>query len=299
MARAFLETYGGLWLDEFVYSSVSPLRDRGIEVISGDETVLDDYDLRKGKDFFFGSVEFCQKGFRLMGLDPSLYESFDWHSIFADSIFYNPKDPLLKGYYNEVTDRRDNIPRSIFGRNIWKGRLSDKVEFPHFVKPLNTKQFTGFLAEKPSHYELMCHDIPGETEVLYSEVMEFTSEYRCFIHDDKIVGLKHYLGDFFIGPSDHLCKSNDREPLEGFLTRVISKMRDELNQETPKAYTIDIGYTPREFSVYMGGYHKTEMIETPRVIELNDIWATGSYGLDGRTYVRMNIDRQLQLHQMK
>jgi hypothetical protein len=58
--------------------------------------------------------------------------------------------------------------------------------------------------------------------------------------------------------------------------------------ESPVSYTLDVGL------IQVGkGLYETILIE------INDFWAIGGYGLDGRTYVRMLIDRFQQIKNKK
>ena len=51
--------------------------------------------------------------------------------------------------------------------------------------------------------------------------------------------------------------------------------------ESPVSYTLDVG-------VIKSG-------ETA-LVEVNDMWAIGSYGFDAKTYVRMSIDRFMEIY---
>jgi len=80
------------------------------------------------------------------------------------------------------------------------------------------------------------------------------------------------------------------------ITSMIQKYRDE----SPVSYTLDIGIVSNTVtSTYLHqldetctvGRKKTETSFKTILIEINDFWAIGGYGLDGKTYVRMLIDR--------
>lgn len=82
---------------------------------------------------------------------------------------------------------------------------------------------------------------------LISEIVEFSSEYRCFVYRNELVGLKHYCGDF------------DKLPDVGIVKRMIVDLGwDKL------AYTIDVGL--------IGG--RTSLIE------VHDFYSIGLYGFN-------------------
>jgi hypothetical protein len=103
-------------------------------------------------------------------------------------------------------------------------------------------------------------------------VVNIVSEYRCFVHKNELVGIKHYSGDFNKFPDIFTIEC------------MIQKYYDE----SPVSYTLDVGL------IQVGkGLYETILIE------INDFWAIGGYGLDGRTYVRMLIDRFQQIKNKK
>ena len=61
-------------------------------------------------------------------------------------------------------------------------------------------------------------------------------------------------------------------------------MIETYKDEAPISYTLDVGIIEKD---------KNEVLsfEQTVLIEINDFWAIGGYGLDGKTYVRMLIDR--------
>src|SRR5690606_31921258 len=65
-----------------------------------------------------------------------------------------------------------------------------------FVKPVQQKLFTGLVwdpADPISRLKVAAY--PHDTPCLVSEVLDFVSEWRCFVRDDQLVGAKHYTGD--------------------------------------------------------------------------------------------------------
>lgn len=59
-----------------------------------------------------------------------------------------------------------------------------------------------------------------------SEVVEILSEYRCFVHEDRLVAIHHYDGNFRIFPD---------------ISLIISAVQTYIRDDTrPKAYTMDV-----------------------------------------------------------
>lgn len=244
---AFLEYINNVPLDDFVYISQCPLIERGYRICPTKYQLGKYHELLLASkdDVVIGSIELCKKFFQQIGI----------------------QTPVYLGY-----------PKSIFKycrRNIYKSYLSKIETFPIFVKPTqDVKLFTGTVLDKKSDVDLLKLANPSlqnDAEVYCSDVINIDSEYRIFVHTkpdkhlikDKIVGIKHYNGDFKLFPS-----------LEDFnnIYQIIEEFKD-----SPICYSMDIGLSKTESSFYL--------------IEVNDFWGLGSYGLDGRTYVKMTLDR--------
>ncbi|MBW3637067.1 MAG: ATP-grasp domain-containing protein, partial [Armatimonadetes bacterium] len=96
-----------------------------------------------------------------------------------------------------------------------------------------------------------------------SEAVEFVSEYRGFVHRGELVGCKHYAGDFRVAP--------DFAPIEAAL---------EEWEARPVACSMDWGVT-REGRTLL--------------IEVNDAYSLGCYGLSPLLYAPMLADRWFQI----
>jgi hypothetical protein len=159
-----------------------------------------------------------------------------------------------------------NIPsqiESFADRKIWYGYKKDITGVPIFLKPADeVKLFTGGVITKMSTLDFM-PEIKDDTRLMFSEVEDFTSEYRCFVYKGKIVGMKHYNGDFFDMPDA--------------MTMTAAVQAYTLG---PVAYTIDFGVTK-------GG--KTKLIE------VNDYWACGTYGFVCEENALMIRDRWYEI----
>jgi len=136
-------------------------------------------------------------------------------------------------------------------RNVQEG-LYKEASFSEFVKPLETKTFTGNIklvleAESPD-------SIDPETPVWISEPVTFESEFRFYIHDfvtgGKIQGWARY---------DGLSVTNP-EPDFNLVESIMDRFHRDIG---PGAYSIDVGWRPH--------------LNCYSLVEINDGWSLGLY----------------------
>lgn len=145
------------------------------------------------------------------------------------------------------------------GRKIWEstlGAVREDDNFRHFIKPLyGHKSFTGHV-RTGAVADLMATSIySNDMPILCSEVVNFISEYRGFVLNGKLIGLKNYCGDF-------------RKMID--VSQVEAAIKDY--KDSPKAYSIDFGLTDDGRTL---------------LVEVNDSFALGSYGLHTMQYAQM------------
>lgn len=125
-----------------------------------------------------------------------------------------------------------------------------------FIKPVLQKLFTGLVwdpADPRSRLAVAAY--PYETPCLTCEVVDFVSEWRCFVKHDQLIGVKHYKGDWDRAP--------DRETLLEAVRLGKGKM--------PRAHSLDLGVTSDGKTL---------------LVEANEGYALGSYGLASLVYAR-------------
>jgi len=140
---------------------------------------------------------------------------------------------------------------------------SDKGE-KLFIKPVEIKLVSGLLLDGIKH---SCLDtLPPDTMFMAYEPFkhEILSEWRLYVHNHKIVDSRNYSGDFTVG-SDY-----------DYADSVMFSNKDSF----PCAYTIDIGILSNKENV---------------VVEFNDMWAIGNYGIPNDLYLRLLMDRYLEI----
>ncbi len=162
-----------------------------------------------------------------------------------------------------------NVPVPLLlyaGRRLWDTRLGDlrrQCEFPLFVKPLTeTKSFAGSVISQNSDLGRLAH-LDDEIMLQASEVVDFVSEWRYFVHRHAIVGLAHYRGDW------------SRTPDPSIVRRAVEEYH-----EAPAAFCLDFGVTPTNRTL---------------LVEANDAFALGPHGLDAVTYAKMLEDRWVEI----
>ena len=98
---------------------------------------------------------------------------------------------------------------------------------------------------------------------MVSEVVDFVSEYRGYVIKHELKGLKHYNGDFRFFPD----------------VKTIEKAVEDY-KSGPAGYSIDFGVTSDGRTL---------------LIECNDGWSLGNYGLDHSMYTNLLTSRWLEL----
>jgi hypothetical protein len=137
-----------------------------------------------------------------------------------------------------------------------------------FIKPLEIKLFTGFVLDNMIYSCI--EGLPADTKVLAYKPFEseLLSEWRIYVHRGQIVDSRNYSGDFMLSPDYHFA---------------IKEILRKNGGKFPIAYTIDIGI--------LGEYKFSENV----VVEYNDMWAIGNYGMPNDLYLRLLRDRYFEI----
>lgn len=157
------------------------------------------------------------------------------------------------------------------GRVIWQGTLADIRNRNHpgvFVKPTTQKLFTGFLWQGTHEHRLRIATYDDETPCWFSDPVEFVSEYRCYVLDGQILSVCRYRGDWSVAPS--------KVVVEGAVKAYA------LSGEAPRGYAMDFGVTDQGKTL---------------LVEVNDGFALGNYGLVDIAYARLIEARWEELTQ--
>lgn len=167
-------------------------------------------------------------------------------------------DPITVDYPEEL--------KEFLGRTIQESTLSNIANnpetWPIFIKSKEQKRITGKVIRNASDLVGLGYQ-EENPEIYISEVMDFVSEYRVFVRYGEVLDCKHYWGDPMVFPDAAIIKA------------AISKY-----QSAPDAYGIDFAVTKEGKTV---------------LIEVNDAWALGCYGLEMHLYAKFLITRWAQI----
>lgn len=167
----------------------------------------------------------------------------------------------------------NNLPdelESYFGRSIQKTTLGkvrsdwrDAKPNSCFLKPLDQNKLFPAIALFDRDDLATLDSLPDDVRVIVSEYVLFESEWRVFVVNGDVIGLSHYQGDCFTSPDSSTIKSAIRD----FKT-------------APAGYGIDFGVLSNGRTV---------------IVEANDGYSLGSYGLNSVDYTRMLEARWFEL----
>lgn len=183
------------------------------------------------------------------------------------------EDAIVVGYISDIHNiakimgfssiKQLNYPSQLkkyLQRNIIKVSLKDLPQnYPFFVKPTSVKTFSGRVINT-------FRDLIGiqDVELYYTNtILDIVSEYRCFVLNNKIIGVKHYKGN----PYKALNEST-----------ILSMLKDFT--DSPNAYSLDIGITRDNKNV---------------LIECNNAYSSGNYGLSDLMYAQFLIQGYLDI----
>lgn len=159
------------------------------------------------------------------------------------------------------------------GRRIWQdtmGNVRRRVEAGErlFVKPApdKPKSFDGTVVSAFRDLIPTAH-LDGELIVDCAEPVNFLSEYRTFIRHGDVISLRPYKGDPLVFPDPEMI----RNAVAAF-------------SEGPAAYALDVGVTDDGQSL---------------VVEINDSYACGAYGLFPVQYAKFIRARWEELWKAK
>ena len=231
------------------------------------------------------------ESFNHMGYSVQLFNESD-----IPSLDINVETPVFAGVtiFKRILDKLgvnyppfDCYPEVLnpyYGRNLRRSTIGvEKTKFHKdnvtvFVKPVLPKQFIGNVWESIINL-IPLAAVPDDAEVWVCEPMDILSEYRCYVLDGEILGVKHYYGDWSITP-----------PNKEYVERVIKDYKG-----APAAYGIDFAVVKRPKSWENGMVNDNGFHEHPVVLEVNDGCNLGNYGLDAIHYGEMIVSRWIEI----
>lgn len=206
------------------------------------------------------------------GLDVRLTSFDEVKSGKMDSLIRNNLFVGSTEFMNEVFSRINlnnvNLPlnsnRISTILTLKEAKESLKLNGKLFIKPIEKKLFSGLVLDGMEYSCL--ENLPEETLVYTYPVFKtkIIGEWRFYISRNKIADLRNYSGDFLT------------HPYYPYVLSIIEENRDTF----PSTYTIDIGILSSGENV---------------VIEFNDMWAIGNYGIPNDIYLRLLKERYFDI----
>lgn len=213
----------------------------------------------------------AEQGFYEMGMETVLFSN---HEQLRCS---RPED-IVVGFVDTVRDRLHDFgitapemdyPEELqkyLGRKIWKSNINaingNPNQWPVFVKSVEDKKFNGVVVRQPKDL-IGCGGNGENADCWCSEIVRFMAEWRVFVIYGKIIDVRPYKGDWRIH----------------FNPAVIENAVKEY-RSAPAGYAMDFGVTDDGRTL---------------LIEVNDGYALGSYGLHYPLYAKLLSARWAEL----
>jgi hypothetical protein len=233
--KAFVKVNNGCFPNVNFYLAWEAFNQMGYSVTCFEEKDIDTMDVSVDTPVFAGTTIF-RKVIDKLGVN---YKEFDCYP------------EVLKPYYKR------NLRRSTVGEEKEKWH---KTGIPVFVKPVKPKSFIGDVWKSLLNL-IPLATIKDDEPCWVCEPIVIESEYRVYVHDGDILGVKHYYGDW------------SKTPDKDFVEEVVKNYKP-----SPVAYGVDIGVSYQPF-----------------VIEVNDACNLGNYGLDSIHYGEMLVSRWFEI----
>ncbi len=189
------------------------------------------------------------------------------------------RDDLVVGYIGDVVSALDYLgvprpaaidyPESIryyLGRRVWTDRINNIADnperWPLFIKSVAQKGFTGKVVRSPKDF--IGIGAQGQPqEIFCSDIVDFQSEWRGYLRYGKLIDLKSYSGKIGVFPN---------------MTVVNAAIADW--EDKVAGCSIDFGVTKEGRTL---------------VVECNDGFALGNYGVKSLSYAKMLSARWFQM----
>ena len=221
----------------------------------------------------FQALDYEPRGFHWAQSKSPVYPDFnyEYQDVVIGGTVNMRRHLLAVGRLPEPIDYPLMLTHDLTGRHVEKTTLERAIMMTSngnsevFVTPVLTKQqaFDAKVYGRKALVDMLSHHEP-ETPVYVSDVMVIRAEFRVFVHKGIIVDIRRYAGNF----------RSAMPPL----FRIEKMVQAYTN--APIAYTLDVAMQ------YGQGV---------ALVEVNDFWAIGAYGLDPVKYAEMLRDRYHQI----
>jgi hypothetical protein len=237
--RAFVKTRRGNFPDSNYYMAWKGFDETGYEVVKFEEDTEATIDVHEDTPVFAG-VGSCRK---------IINRVWGW-----DYVGINPYPDALMPYMHRKVERKK-----------WIDARETALEGHMFIKPVIQKQFSGAVLNTLLD-TIRTGKVDPDHEVYVVDPAEFIAEYRIYVHEHEIVGVKQYFGDWYSAPSQ----------------QVVEDMVKAYKPSAPIAYGLDVG-------ILKDNQYRMALVE------VNDGICLGNYGLDPIHYAEMIASRWMEL----
>jgi len=227
-------------------------------------------------EFYNVNAFIAYEGFKNFGYE---IEKF----VDADEISDSNQENIIVGGIGNVRKRLKNlnIPRPdkeidypeelkpFLKRKIWESTInqifSDKSSWNIFIKPkVDTKLFAGKVVQNEMDFLGIINE-EKDVEILCSELIDFKTEWRCFIRYKEILDIRRYKGEW----------------------------DTKIDVKTVEAAVDSFTTQPNSFALDFGVNGKGETL----LVEVNDGHSLGTYGLSSVNYAKFLSARWSELTQ--
>ena len=212
-------------------------------------------------NFAVAAQGFREMGWELVGYQDtaSMLSELSLEDVVVDFIDESREALKHLGLASPSVPTYPEVLHLYLGRKLWTStidRIASAPElWPVFVKPRDdSKKFTGVLVRGTGDL-VGCGDPSHDTPVWCSEPVKFISEWRCFVRYGEILDVRPYKGNW----RSHLDSRVIEEAVESW-------------QEKPRGCALDFGLDARGRTL---------------LVEVNDGFALGAYGLPPLLYARL------------
>lgn len=214
----------------------------------------------------YGAID-SSMDFRLTSFDEVHRGKFDnliKRNLFVGSVEFMNEVFSRIGKTNVGLPRTSNRPFEIMTIQEALDKTSDGSKL--FIKSVDIKVLTGIVLDGCKYSSV--NSLDPNTKVMAYDVFEskIVSEWRMYINKNKIVDSHCYNDGFDILPDYSYAKEVIKE-----------------NIDFPCAYTLDMGILENGRNV---------------VIEFNDMWSIGNYGIPNDMYLKLLKDRYFEITEL-
>jgi hypothetical protein len=232
----------------------------------------------KSGDFYNVNAFVANDGFTTLGWETVKYSSID------EMTDLDPEHLIVGGIANvrkQLARLGINSPaheidyphelETYLGRKVWASTIEEIVENQQnwnvFVKPKDeTKKFVGKVVRDYKDF-IGLIDKDNPTQIWCSELVDFKTEWRCFIRYGEILDIRQYKGAW----DSTLDLSFVKNAIQDF-------------KSSPAAYALDVGIDDQN---------------QMKLVEVNDGHSLGTYGISGVNYAKFLSARWAQLTKTK